>query len=685
MLALLQNFQDFMRKPQTQFEIPIYQRNYDWREPHCDQLFDDIKDIANDDSRVSHFIGSIVYISDSVYHSADLKRLVVIDGQQRLTTLTLFLLAIAKRYGEIGNSKRKEEVLEDYIINKRIENEKLKLRPVTKDDAALHHLLHNLSGEGFAEYSRIIHNFNYLFDRIKEYDIELLLRGFSKLFFVEISLERGKDDPQRIFESLNSTGLDLSQGDLIRNYVLMDLPPEEQKKIYFEYWLKIETNTKDLRTNQPRISDFIRDYLTFKLREIPKKSNVFDEFKKKFHVSNESIENRRQLTADLLKYSSYYSRLLNPEKEASREIQARLKQILKVEVNVSYPFLLEVYDDYCSEVIDESTFISVLDVLISYVWRRFICQLPSNALNKLFMYLYKDIDKTNYIDSFERALVKKSGKVRFPTDNELKQGLLTRDCYNTESKNRIYFLERLENFNNNEPVQIEGNEQITIEHIFPQKPGRDWESSLGDDFGKFKDQYLHTITNLTLSGNNADLGNKGFVDKRDLPEKGYKDSRLYLNKSLASLNKWTSKEYSERFEQIYNRFLEIWKFPEIQFQADGEGEADIMTVDVATNKNIDFVIFDGIRHESLTWMSLLRLVAKSMFELDAQRFLIEPLQAKMKTTTDKNSLTDAVELGGGYFIEGQGNANMRLRKIQNILSTFEFDDEVMIKFKSSAT
>jgi uncharacterized protein with ParB-like and HNH nuclease domain len=291
-------------------------------------------------------------------------------------------------------------------------------------------------------------------------------------------LEREKDDPQRIFESLNSTGLDLTQADLIRNYILMGLNHRQQLKIYRDYWQPIEQQATDGKNNANRVSDFIRDFLTIENREIPNKSKVYEEFKTRYPIQD--FERIEQALPRLKKLVYHYHKFINPDSESDREIREQLKLFGRLEVNVSYPFLLEVYDDYVEHVIDKETFIEVLETIQSFVWRRFVAGLPTNALNKIFMRLYEDIDKTQYVLSLQGSLLRRKGNQRFPTDQEIHNMLKEKDMYNIQNKNRLYFLERLENYHNHERVRIEDNPDITIEHIFPQNPAPRWKVELGE-------------------------------------------------------------------------------------------------------------------------------------------------------------------------------------------------------------
>jgi uncharacterized protein with ParB-like and HNH nuclease domain len=468
------NLNRFLSQTDTQFIIPVYQRNYDWTEAQCKQLLTDILAAGGNEKITAHFIGSIVYIYDDVYFASGIRELSIIDGQQRLTTITLIYIAVYRLLKSMGDQQKLTRIHETYLINKfAADEEKLKLRPTENNDRAIKHLLSGDDEDSFGGgFSRILSNFGFFSGHINEDNIESVLTGLGKLMFVEVSLERGKDDAQRIFESLNSTGLELSQADLIRNYILMGLSRKKQNDIYIKYWQKIELAAKEFRTNQSRVSDFIRDYLTLKTKKIPNKNSVYAQFKDRFpSLQYEALET---LLEELKILSRHYEKFINPDQESDTEIRRQLHNIDQLEINVTYPFFLQVFSDYENELINKDQLLGVMELIQSFVWRRFILGLPTNALNKIFMRLYEDVDSRDYVNSIARTLMKKKGPQRFPKNAEVVATVIEKDFYNIKPKNRTYFLQRLENHNNKEPVQIDGNSDITIEHIFPQTPDAKW-------------------------------------------------------------------------------------------------------------------------------------------------------------------------------------------------------------------
>ena len=681
MKADSQQLMDFLGSIKTQFVIPVYQRNYDWKLEHCKQLIQDILQCGRDEGN-THFIGSIVYIKDGIYETTKkIKEFTIIDGQQRLTSITLILIALKNFVSEMGLVDEEEDITESYLINKQFE-EKLKLRPNKNDDKALRSILNNTQND-YSEYSNLIENYQYFESQIQKENYKDILHGLHKLFFVEISLEREKDDPQKIFESLNSTGLDLSQADLIRNYILMGLKREDQERLYESYWQYIEKDSTDIQQNENRVSDYIRDFLTIKNVKIPNKGKVYKEFKSSYPFEN--IEALEITLKDLKKYVKYYKKLINPNLETNKDIKKEVANIKKLDINVSYPFLLQVYDDYESDIINAQTFIDVLKLIQSFVWRRSIVDLPTNALNKIFLTLYKDIEKGEYYDSLSISLLKRKGKQRFPLDAEVKEVLREKDIYSLHSRNRTYLLEQLENFENTEPVIIEGNSKITVEHIFPQNPDQKWKEDLDEsEFEKFSGIYLHTIANLTLSGNNGSLGNKRFLEKRDLKDKGYKGSRLWLNKYLGSIDNWGSKEFEERFEILFSRFNKIWPFPSavaIEKKESDSSEINIFDVDDPTYMHIEYVIFLDQKKDFESMIEMYMYVIKSLYELDAEKMLSREMARKLQISKSTEILRKARPLGNNYYIEINLSGKEIFQRLRYALDILDLHEDLIVKLR----
>lgn len=549
---------EFISTTNTQFTIPVYQRNYDWEEKQCSKLLEDILNVAINNNIKSHFIGSIVYLHEGVY-TVGKKEFSIIDGQQRLTTITLLLCALYNKAKILNQEEIAHRIYDRYLTDRYLdEQDKFKLIPVGENLNILKKIIYGKLDEITEEESNSNMYANYkLFEEnitsletINQIDI-----GIQKLIYVDIALERGKDDPQKIFESLNSTGLDLSQGDLIRNFVLMNLQREEQNRIYNDYWIPIENNTKVYITNKfkTKISEFMRDFLTLEFGKIPNQSKVFEEFKSNYEYA--SLEKMEIELKKIKDYSMLYSKILNPEKEKDKEIRKNLKYLKSLDQNVINPFLLGVYNDFVESKINKNTFIQVMELVQNFIWRRYICGESTSGLNKIFMKLHEKIDYNSYYESIEKYIIRKN----FPDDKRLKESLKIKPLYKDREK-LLYLFERIENKGHNELVDVH-DDNITIEHIFPQKPNKNWKNFISESEYEKMLTLKDTLSNLTLTGSNSNLGNKTFIEKRDLPVKGYKDSKLFLNKWLSTQEEWNLSKMDERFNELFKIITEIWKTP----------------------------------------------------------------------------------------------------------------------------
>lgn len=678
----------FLATNETTFAIPVYQRNYDWTLTQCRQLLHDIIETGKNDKINAHFIGSIVYVHDDVYTASGLTELTIIDGQQRLTTITLIYIALYRLAQQLDNQMLVNRIHKTYLINEFApEAEKLKLKPTENNKEALRYILNSEEREEFRGYSKIIENFNFFKNSITADNYETIQRGLSKLIFIDIALDRQRDNPQRIFESLNSTGLELSQADLIRNYILMGLSRTNQEKIYKSFWEVIEKNAKDETLNQTRVSDFIRDFLTLKNKEIPNKSNVYVTFKENYPTA--TVDILEENLSEIKSLSKFYNKLVNPKNEEDKAIRQQLEFINKLEVNVAFPFLMKVYEDYSNEVIDKQTFISVLALIQSFTFRRFIVGLPTNALNKIFMSLYDKVEQDNYLYSIQKSLLLRSGVQRFPRNTETINALKEKDVYNIKSKNRTYLLERLENHQNNEPVVIEGNADITIEHIFPQNPDPKWKVELGnEEYNYIKENYLNTIGNLTLSGNNGKLGNKNFIEKQVMndenKEQGYKFSRLWLNRDLQTLSKWNRIEIENRANVIANRFLNIWQYPDIQIENIHENdEVNIFEAEDPNGRKIEYYVLLDQRTSVSSAKDFYVSVFKQLFELSSELFFTTGLRERIMMVSDINIERlerDYEKLNDTYYLYTNIVNSTKFDRIKEALTILGLEDELSIKY-----
>ena len=563
----------------TVFSIPVYQTDYNWQEKQCQRLFKDILQTGKNEKVSSYFLGSIVYIHDGIYGVGE-KEFHVIDGQQRMTTLTLLFLAIYFKLKGTILAKDADKIYNQYVVNPYSEKEiKLKLLPPEENLYILNKISHNKFNELEAFQDRNMLK-NYLFfekelENLSFDDMKHLSNGIEKLIYIDIALEKGKDDPQKIFESLNSTGLDLSQGDLIRNYILMDLERGEQNRIYKEIWIPIENNCKvsDGSEITSYVSDFIRDYLTLKTEKISSKPKVFETFKAYYEKENdEKLE-------DMKKYSEAYSYIIKPSLEKDKDIQRELDYLKSLDKTVINTFLIGVLKDYKDNILEKDELLNILILLQSYLWRRYITEKPTNALNKIFQGMYGKISRSgNYYENLVDVLMAED----FPTDEELESALKLKNVYKDKEKLN-YVFKKLENYNHNELIDFD-NEKITIEHIFPQKPNKAWKENYSDNELEQMISFKDTISNLTLTGSNSNLSNKAFHEKRDDEVHGYRNSKLYMNKYLGRLEEWNLLSMEARFESLYDDIIKIWKRPEDKATNDMEKITFVLKGKVTSGK-----------------------------------------------------------------------------------------------------
>ncbi|QDY54987.1 DUF262 and DUF1524 domain-containing protein [Helicobacter pylori] len=547
---------DFIGKSQEkQFVIPIYQRVYSWEKEQCKQLWDDIVKTGGNDQIEGHFIGSIVLVQDGIYTTSH-NGLLIIDGQQRLTTITLLFIALMDHLNDEDEFLEKfsrQKIQNRYLINSDEKGDKkFKLILSEPDRDTLLSLIDKNKRKPSEPSSKIMENFKLFEEWIRKNTdkLETIFKGLDKLMVVEISLERSKDNPQLIFESMNSTGKDLTQTDLIKNYILMGLEPEKQEIFYKKYWRAME---EDFKQNETLFNQFVRHYLTIKTREIPNINKVYEAFKR--YQQERGIETE-VLLQDLQKYCGFFCQIAF-KKEADKDLNKALSFLVDLEMDVIYPLLLELYSDYIDGVLSKQDFIPIIYLTESYICRRAVCGLGTNSLNKVFPSFTKHIQKDEYFKSLKAHFVYLTEKQRFPNNDEFKKLFITIDFYNFQKKK--YFFERLENFERKERVYTH---EYTTEHIIPQTLEEEWKRDLGENFQAIHDKYLHTIGNLTLTGYNTEYRNRSFQEKRDM-EKGFKQSPLKLNQSLKDLESFGEKEIEKRANDLADWALKIWTYPKL--------------------------------------------------------------------------------------------------------------------------
>ena len=590
------------------FIIPVYQRNYDWKMEHCKQLYDDLVKIIRQ-NRKSHFFGSIVSVQSE---SGTMEEFLIIDGQQRLTTISLLLLAIYHLLSS-GKMVSRDHQLTDKILKKYLideyepEEKRIKLKPIKNDQKAFGILFDQ--DEEYIPDSNLTINYRYFYDRIQhgELDIDELFDAICKLEIINISLNH-EDNPQLIFESLNSTGLDLSEGDKIRNYILMGLPNDQQTKFYEKYWNRIESYT------DYDVSSFVRDYLSIKQQSTPNMNSVYPTFKK--YVEDVEVADIEPLLKDLLEYAKRYAFLIKGGHSDER-LNSCIYRLNRLSTSVTRPFLLEVIRLSESGALTADELIEVFHFTESYLFRRAICDLPTNALNKIFLLLHREIirfdgDESHYVEKFKYALLSKRERTRFPSDEEFAECMSTRNIYGMNPKNKLYLFERLENSETSETKDVWGHldrGEYSIEHIMPQHLTAAWIVSLGENYEAIHANWLHRLANLTLTAYNSRYSNSPFAEKRDMPH-GFKDSGLRINQWVGQKEQWGLPELEERDQLLKNTVIGIWPYPTSNYHPQKK-QMDAIALDedvILTGRVLSKYSFKGAEQPVASWADMYQQV-----------------------------------------------------------------------------
>ncbi|WP_136526318.1 GmrSD restriction endonuclease domain-containing protein [Geomonas ferrireducens] len=549
---------EFLKKS-PQFLIPIYQRTYSWRESECRQLWDDILRAGRDEAVSAHFVGSIVYVEKGLYSVSSQSPLLVIDGQQRLTTVTLLIEALARALGDTepldGFSAKK--LRNYYLLNPLEDGERRYKLVLSQTDKASMIAVLDQHPKPKEHSLRIEENFNLFKEWIggAKGDLEALCKGLAKLVIVDISLNRDQDNPQLIFESLNSTGKELSQADLIRNFILMGLEPQLQTKLYELYWRPMEVDFGQ-QAYADHFDAFMRHYLTVKTGKIPNMDKVYAGFKE--FARSPKAGSVESLVADIRAFAAYFCAIaLGAEQDTT--LKTAFRDIRELKVDVAYPFLLELYHDFTQDTLSKEELLQAARLVESYVFRRAVCGIPTNSMNKTFANFSRSLKKDRYLESIEAHFMLLPSYRRFPNDDEFLKALTLKDLYNFWS--RSYWLRRLENHGRKERVLVE---DYTIEHIMPQKENltEEWRKALGPNWEYIHQTYLHTLGNLTLTGYNSEYSARPYPQKRDMTG-GFAQSPLRLNQGLGAVQQWNEITILERAEKLAEQAKGVWAAPKL--------------------------------------------------------------------------------------------------------------------------
>lgn len=674
-------FIEYMEGSKKRFIIPVYQRNYDWKTENCRRLYDDLIKVIRKDRR-SHFFGSMV----SVYEpSGRNTEFLVIDGQQRLTTVSLLLLAM---YNLITNEIIIPEepflgrqIYEDFLVDKyQPEETRIKLKPVKNDRKAFGKLFDS-ADEPIRE-SNLTMNYNYFYDRIRKQEITIdqLFEAVCRLEIINITLNQ-EDDPQLIFESLNSTGLDLSEGDKIRNFILMGLPVKEQNEYYEKYWNRIEEYTKY------DVSPFIRDYLSVKQLAIPSQKKIYIEFKEYAELLSSGTE---ELLRELLAYAKRYAILLNGN-TGNKFLDACIGRMNRLETTITRPFFLEVLRLYDEGRLEISRTTDIFLTVETYLFRRTICGLPTNSLNKIFLLLHREIiryDGTDedYAEKFKYALLSKKERARFPDNEEFIRCFTEKPVYQMNSKNKIYMLERLENYGTAEDKDVYrhyDDGEYSIEHIMPQHLTPAWVKALGRDYERIHEIWLHRIANLTLTAYNSKYSNSTFDEKKRM-KNGFEDSGIRMNAYIAKKEKWTLAEMQERSRYLTERALEIWGVPSTQFKPK-EKQLDSCTLDDDRNVSGRILVrfsYKNMEQPVTSWAEMFQKVLRILY--DEEKSILTRLAVSgddniaLHFSMDRSEFSKSAEIGDGIYVLTNTSTQSKLSVLNRVFKLYEADPSDLV-------
>ncbi len=627
------------------FQIPLYQRKYSWENKHCYRLFSDLLKVHRQ-NLASHFFGCLVSIKESMV----VDDLLIIDGQQRLTTISLLILAAINavdngimkcEYDEFVKDTYEKFLLAKY---RRGVERKIKLCPIEEDRIAYDKLFSNDEREFVpAAESAITSNYELFYKLLKseseEMSFEDLISAICKLIIIDIRLE-SQDNPQLIFESLNSCGKDLEEADKVRNYLLMTEKQAVQAVYYKNYWHKIEKNTDGKPTM------FIRDYLTIKKKVIGKLEEQYFEFKE---YCEDKLIPREEILQDMLKYSVYY-RVVSKGETGIEKLDRKLRQLASIGSSVCMPFYMSFLDYAQANNVSEEECYEVFDVVENYWARRVICSLPANAMNKIFAMLHTDVMRifkeheskgremtASYPEVLKMVILRKQGTGEFPTDKKVEEMFPQRQIYKIHPLYRTFLFERMENLNSKEynPAIIEkmNKGEISIEHIMPQHLNAQWRTELGPDAEEIHEKYLHTFANLTLTAYNPEYSNRPYKEKRtgytvkrknkvtkkeeEVHVDGFIDSRYSLSDYMKKHEKWGKEELDERGKILLDRFLALWPMITTDYKPLAD-EHDIISLDdedvELTGRKIAGYRFRGVYHDVQNWKEMLVQVCKALYE-----------------------------------------------------------------------
>lgn len=633
-----------------QYVIPLFQRTYSWTVKEWEILWKDLIELCEAEKPRSHFIGSIVNMP-TVSVPEGVAKFLLIDGQQRLTTIFILLTLLRNKAREIQNQEFAEEINNTLLVNPyKKDNDFFKLMPTQVDRDIYKNLINGKSNE---TGNQLMSAYNFFEKKLRqvEFEHEKLKKIITSYFSVVSIVLDTDDNPYLVFESLNAKGRPLTQADLIRNYFFMRIHIEEQDKVYNDYWQPMQTALNE------SLTEYIRHFL-MRDGNIIRQNDVYYALKERVSATN-AID----YLTELQKYSVYYQRLIYPEFEPEEDLQKYFRRLNRIEVTTAYPLLLNFYGDYTANKISKADFIAILKTLENYLIRRFVCNVPTNQLNKIFPPVYSLLTTKHQDNVAEgvKAILQNKG---YPKDNEFNTRFKETKFYGAgdrQIKTKLILETLEESFAHKESVPFDN---LTVEHVMPQTLSEWWQNHLGKDWEETHELFLHTIGNLTLSAYNTELSNDDFTTKKQI----YSESHLELNKYFAPLSSWTRPEIEKRAETLVRQALEIWSY----FGQESTALSDLKEVTGTTPTELKIL---GQHFQVQTWRDVLEQTLNTVADLEPEKFEVIAHNFPRYVGKDKNKFRAIRQLQNGYFIE----VNMSAQSIQKLcyqaMETIELTSE----------
>lgn len=639
-----------------QFVVPLFQRSYSWTKKEWDILWNDITDLCGMENPRVHFFGSVVNIPATSVPEGVAKYL-LIDGQQRLTTVYALLSILKDFAAQQGKGNLSDEITDTLLVNKYKQgDDHYKFMPTQVDRKAFKSIIENREDD---QDNQIVKAWKYLRKKVEDSncDIERIKKIVTSYFsIVSITLDTN-DNPYLVFESLNAKGRSLSQADLIKNYFFMLVDVNKQEEIYERLWKPMQKHLGD------DLSEFIRHYLMREGDNI-RQTDVYYALKDEV-----SSDNTIDYLTSLNEYSIYYRNMKYPQNISDSEIRIRFERLNLIEVTTAYPLLLYLYGEFENGNIKKEEFCGVIDVIENYLIRRFVCDYKTNTLNKTFGSACRYLSENEIVDYAEGISSYLSSK-SYPNDDEFRDKFMNAKIYgggDRQLKTKLILASLEKSFQHKEVVELDN---LTIEHVMPQTLSNWWEDYLGDDASDIKNTYLHTIGNLTLTAYNPDLSNKPYPEKREY----YSKSHLELNKYFLSTQEWKIEDILKRAKSLASRALDIWPY----FGREG----DVINGDTKSFTNPQSVYCLGRYSKVSSWREVLSFTLDTLYEERPEYF-----EQIVKTypkwfTKDKRQLRASKPLRSGYFIEVNVNSNTIFSKCQKIKETVHLvDDDWKVEYK----